>query len=126
MRKLITRVLSLSSILALAPFIAFAAEGGIDEMIEKIEMPVEIVNMILAIISAIVSYILVQKFVGGMFAQTMKYLSAAASAFAVFEVFGILEKTEIFHVTGLIEVVEFLFAALLLLSLLKFLKSVKG
>lgn len=112
--------------LALAPASVFAAEEIKVAFLQSIETPVEFLNVILSVVIAVVGVILTQKFVGGAFAKPMRYLAASGVMFATLEIAGILEKTEIFALTGLTELFELAFAAVFLLALYKLLESLKG
>lgn len=121
------KIIALSSLaLAFAPLSAFALVEYEIEILETIENPLELLNMVLALAAVVVSLMLVKSFAGGTFAAAVRYLAAASFAFAFVEIFGVLKGLEIFKIGGLIDVVEFVFVALFLAALLKLLKSVKG
>ena len=120
------KIIALSSLaLILSPLSAFALEYEI-EFLETIENPLEILNMVLAIIAVVVSLMLVKSFAGGTFAGAARYLAVSASVFAFVEIFGVLKGLSVFTIGGLIDVIEFIFVVIFLSALLKLLKSVKG
>ncbi|TAN57738.1 hypothetical protein EPN15_03130 [Patescibacteria group bacterium] len=121
------KIIALSSLaLALAPLSALAIVEYEIEILETIEMPLELLNMVIALAAVTVSLFLIKSFAGGTFAAAARFLAAASFAFAFVEIFGVLKGLEIFKIGGLIDVVEFIFVALFLTALLKLLKSVRG
>lgn len=121
------KIIALSSLaLALSPLSAFALVEYKIEILETIEIPLELLNTTLALAAVVVSLLLIKSFAGGTFAAAVRYLAAASFAFAFVEIFGVLKGLEIFKIGGLIDVIEFIFVALFLAALFKFLKSLRG
>ena len=79
----------------------------------NVESYVEWANLIVALLAAVAAVKLSALAQGGALEKTWNWFAIALAVFAVFEVFGLMEATNLVAIHGLREVMELVFALLL-------------
>lgn len=109
MSKKIILVFTLALVL---PVIAFAQEGAkIQATIfsENIEKIIELVNLVIALFAGVYAVKLAALSQGGSMEKTWNRLAIVAVLFVLLEITGALKGFELVHISGLAEIVEFVF-----------------
>lgn len=113
---MLKKIILLSLIVMAMPAIALAAGSYVYDftiLSDKGEAVVEVINLVLAVLTAAFAIKLAALSQGGDLEKTWNWLAIAASAFALLEIYGALNGLKLVHVAGLGDIIELVMVAVL-------------
>jgi len=120
------KIILFSFTLLVLPMVALAASSYVYDytiLSDKGEVVIELINLVLAVLTAAFAIKLAALSQGGDLEKTWNWLATAASVFALLEIYGALKGLGLVHVAGLGDIIELVMVVVLLVVFVKTRKS---